>query len=86
MKSNAYAATATVTAMSTAPGAGSLSVLALTAPGYIGSLQLVFGLVLAAFALPAEAGVAGATLVQIVFYGSLVFAAAVIAATRWIRA
>ena len=66
--------------------AGSLSVLALTAPGYIGSLQLVFGLVLAAFALPAEAGVAGATLVQVVFYGSLVFAAAMITGTRWFRA
>jgi uncharacterized membrane protein YbhN (UPF0104 family) len=66
--------------------AGSLSVLALTAPGYIGSLQLVFGLVLAAFALPAAAGVAGATLVQAVFYGSLVLAAAVITATRWSRA
>ena len=65
--------------------AGALSVLALTAPGYIGSLQLVFGLVLAVFALPAEAGVAGATLVQVVFYGSLVFAAAMIAATRWFK-
>ena len=53
-------------------GAGALSTIVPTAPGYLGTLQLVFAAVMTLFALPPAAGVAAATLVQVVFYGSLI--------------
>ena len=64
-------------------GSGALSTLALTAPAHIGSLQLVFAIVLSAFALPAAAGVAAATLVQVILYGSLMLVAAAIMVSRY---
>jgi uncharacterized protein (TIRG00374 family) len=66
-------------------GAGALSTLVPTAPGYVGSLQLVFAAVMTVFALPPAVGVAAATLVQAVFYGSLIIAAALIVVLRWLR-
>jgi uncharacterized membrane protein YbhN (UPF0104 family) len=66
-------------------GAGALSTLVPTAPAYMGSLQLVFAAVMTVFALPSAVGVAAATLVQAVFYGSLIIAAAIIVAPRWLR-
>jgi uncharacterized protein (TIRG00374 family) len=66
-------------------GAGALSTLVPTAPAYLGSLQLVFAAVMTVFALPSAVGVAAATLVQAVFYGSLIIAAAIIVAPRWLR-
>jgi uncharacterized membrane protein YbhN (UPF0104 family) len=66
-------------------GGSAVSALAITAPANIGSLQLVFALILAAFALSAASGVAAATLVQAVLYGSLVLVAAGIWVSRWLR-
>lgn len=66
-------------------GGSAVSALAITAPANIGSLQLVFALILAAFALPAASGVAAATLVQVVLYGSLILAAAGVWVPRWFR-
>jgi len=66
-------------------GVGALSTLVPTAPGYIGSLQLAFAAVMTVFALPSAIGVAAATLVQAVFYGSLIIAATLIAARGWLR-
>lgn len=43
----------------------SLGTLVPTAPAYIGSYQLIFGLCLASFGLPAAAGVLNATMVQV---------------------
>ena len=63
-------------------GAGSLSVLAPAAPGQIGTLQLVFAVVMEAFAQPPASGVAAATLVQTAFFGSWIVAAAAIVVVR----
>lgn len=54
-----------------AVGAISLSTLVPTAPGYIGSYQLVFALVAGAFGLPAAAGVLSATAVQLALLAPL---------------
>lgn len=66
-------------------GAGALSVLIPTAPAYVGSLQLAFALVLSFHALPAAAGVAAATLVQVLLYGSVALVAAVLSVYRLVR-
>ena len=46
-------------------GAASLSTLVPTAPGYLGSYQLVFATCFAAFGLPMATGIVAATLVQL---------------------
>lgn len=50
-------------------GAVSLSTLVPTAPGYVGTYQYVFALVLAAFGYQAAAGVVAGTLVQVFLFG-----------------
>jgi uncharacterized protein (TIRG00374 family) len=65
-------------------GSTSLSALVPTAPGYVGSFQLVFAMVLSVFSLPTAVGVAAATLVQALFYLSLVAVAFLILIPRWL--
>lgn len=55
-------------------GAASLSTLVPTAPGYVGSYQLVYALVFAAFGHTAAAGIATATVVQVFLLGGLTLA------------
>lgn len=52
-------------------GAASLSTLVPTAPGYLGTYQLVFVLALDVFDQPATLGVAASSLIQIVLFGSV---------------
>lgn len=63
-------------------GVATLSTLVPAAPGYVGSLQLVFGYGMTTMGLPAATGVLAATLVQLLFYGSLVIVATLVAACR----
>jgi glycosyltransferase 2 family protein len=55
-------------------GALSLGTLVPTAPAYVGSYQLIFGLCLAAFGLPAAVGVLGASMVQVFLLGPVTIA------------
>ncbi len=52
-------------------GAASLSTLVPTAPGYLGSYQLVFTICFAAFGLPTVTGIVAATLVQLFLLGAV---------------
>jgi glycosyltransferase 2 family protein len=55
-------------------GAVSLSTLVPTAPGYVGSYQFVFALVLAGFGHAHAAGIVAATLVQVFLFGAVTVA------------
>jgi uncharacterized membrane protein YbhN (UPF0104 family) len=55
-------------------GALSLGTLVPTAPAYLGSYQLIFGLCLASFGLPSAVGVFGAALVQVFLLGPVTLA------------
>jgi len=63
-------------------GIATLSTLVPAAPGYVGSLQLVFGVGMVSLKLPAATGVLAATLVQLLFYGSLIVAATLVVILR----
>ena len=63
-------------------GIAALSTLIPAAPGYIGSLQLVFSLGMISMKLPAAPGILAATIVQLIFYGSLIIAASLVAILR----
>jgi uncharacterized protein (TIRG00374 family) len=52
-------------------GAASLSTLVPTAPAFLGSYQYVFVVAMRAFSLPQAAGLVAATVIQVVFYGTV---------------
>ena len=52
-------------------GAASLSTLVPTAPGYLGSFQLVFALTLGALGRPGAVGVAAASVIQALLFGTV---------------
>lgn len=52
-------------------GAASLSTLVPTAPGYLGTYQLVFATTMTAFGLSATHGVLASTLIQVCLFGSV---------------
>lgn len=65
-------------------GAGSLSTLLPSAPGYVGSLQVAFMLAFVALGLDSIAGVAAATLVQVFLLGGMPIAGLVVlAGSSW---
>ena len=66
-------------------GAASLSTLIPTAPGYLGTYQLVAVLAMNAFALNANAGIVAATATQIALFGSVTAAGMSILLIRSIR-
>ena len=66
-------------------GAASLSTLVPTAPGYLGTYQLVFVLALGAFGLAASSGIVAATAIQVVLFGSVTAAGGLILALRAVR-
>lgn len=63
-------------------GAASLSTLVPTAPGYLGTYQLVFVLALGAFGLAESSGIVAATAIQLVLFGSVTVAGGLILALR----
>ena len=63
-------------------GASSLSTLLPTAPGYLGSYQLVFVLAMAAYGIPEAAGLVASLAVQIFMFGSVTMAALLFYFTR----
>lgn len=75
--------TATATQLMVLLGAAALIVPLPSAPGYVGTLQLVYVMVLSLLGLPAAMGAVAATLCQVVFFGSVIFAAGVIWTPRW---
>ena len=66
-------------------GIASLSTLVPTAPGYLGTYQLVFALAMRAFGLPEAVGVVAAGAVQACLFGSVTVAGAAIVALRSLR-
>jgi uncharacterized membrane protein YbhN (UPF0104 family) len=66
-------------------GAASLSTLVPTAPGYLGSYQLVFVLAMGVFGQPAVAGVAAATTIQVFLFGTVTIAGLGLLIHRWRR-
>lgn len=66
-------------------GAASLSTLVPTAPGYLGTYQLVFVLAMTAFGFSATAGIAASTAIQVVLFGSVTLAGAAILGARSIK-
>lgn len=62
--------------------AASLSTLVPTAPGYLGTYQLVFGSAMAAFGLSATLGVLASTLIQLCLFGSVTLAGLVLYLAR----
>jgi uncharacterized protein (TIRG00374 family) len=63
-------------------GAASLSTLVPTAPGYLGTYQLVFVLAMRAFGLPEAAGVVAASAIQLCLFGSVTLAGGALLALR----
>ncbi|MGR8919222.1 MAG: lysylphosphatidylglycerol synthase transmembrane domain-containing protein [Gammaproteobacteria bacterium] len=63
-------------------GAASLSTLVPTAPGYLGTYQLVAVIAMDAFGLPRPAGIVAATAIQAVLFGSVTVAGFAIAVVR----
>jgi hypothetical protein len=59
-----------------------LSTLLPTAPGYLGTLQLVFGQVFEMFGYPETAGVVTATVVQIFCFGTVVIVGGLVILSR----
>jgi len=62
--------------------AASLSTLVPTAPGYLGTYQLVFASALPAFGLSATLGVLGSALIQVFLFGSVTLAGLVLYLAR----
>jgi uncharacterized membrane protein YbhN (UPF0104 family) len=63
-------------------GAASLSTLVPTAPGYLGTYQLVFVLAMNAFGASASAGIVAATAIQVFLFGSVTVAGCAILGVR----
>lgn len=63
-------------------GAASLSTLVPTAPGYLGSYQLVFVLAMSAFGLDAGGGIVASTAIQITLFGSVTLAGLLLLGAR----
>lgn len=66
-------------------GIASLSTLVPTAPGYLGTFQLVFVLAMTAFGYGATAGIAASTAIQVVLFGSVTFVGTLILGGRSLR-
>ena len=66
-------------------GIASLSTLVPTAPGYLGTYQLVFAIAMRAFGLPESSGIVAAGAVQACLFGSVTVAGGVILALRSLR-
>jgi uncharacterized membrane protein YbhN (UPF0104 family) len=66
-------------------GAASLSTLVPTAPGYLGTYQLVAVIAMGAFGLNASAGVVAATAIQAALFGSVTVVGMLIIVVRGIR-
>ena len=66
-------------------GAASLSTLVPTAPGYLGTYQLVAVIAMNAFGFSSTAGVVAATAIQIVLFGSVTVVGFVIVVVRGVR-
>lgn len=66
-------------------GASSLSTLIPTAPGYVGSFQLVFVLAMAGFGIPETMGLVASAAIQIFLFGSITAMALVLYFNRWVR-
>ncbi|MBK6660214.1 MAG: flippase-like domain-containing protein [Proteobacteria bacterium] len=66
-------------------GIASLSTLVPTAPGYLGTYQLVFAIAMRAFQLPESSGIVAAGAVQACLFGSVTVVGAVILALRSAR-
>jgi uncharacterized membrane protein YbhN (UPF0104 family) len=64
-------------------GASSLSTLIPSAPGYVGSFQLVFVLAMAAFQIPETVGLVVSVSIQIFLFGSVTLIALAIYFARW---
>lgn len=63
-------------------GAASLSTLVPTAPGYLGTYQLVFVLAMRVFGLPDAAGIVASTAIQLCLFGSVTVAGALLLGLR----
>ena len=66
-------------------GIASLSTLVPTAPGYLGTYQLVFAIAMRAFGLPESAGIVAAGAVQACLFGSVTVAGVAIFSLRSLR-
>lgn len=66
-------------------GIASLSTLVPTAPGYLGTYQLVFAIAMHAFGLPETTGIVAAGAVQACLFGSVTVAGAAILTLRSLR-
>ena len=66
-------------------GIASLSTLVPTAPGYLGTYQLVFAIAMRAFGLPESAGIVAAGAVQACLFGSVTVVGVVLLALRSLR-
>ena len=66
-------------------GAASLSTLVPTAPGYLGTYQLVFVIAMTAFGFSSSAGIVTSTAIQVVLFGSVTIAGLLILEIRWLR-
>ena len=66
-------------------GAASLSTLVPTAPGYLGTYQLVFVIALTAFGFSSSVGIVASTAIQIVLFGSVTVAGALILGVRSVK-
>ncbi|MCC6707389.1 MAG: flippase-like domain-containing protein [Gammaproteobacteria bacterium] len=66
-------------------GIASLSTLVPTAPGYLGTYQLVFAIAMRAFNLPESTGIVAAGAVQACLFGSVTVVGAAILALRSLR-
>ena len=66
-------------------GAASLSTLVPTAPGYLGTYQLVFVIAMTAFGFSSSAGIVTSTAIQVVLFGSVTIAGLLILGIRWLR-
>jgi glycosyltransferase 2 family protein len=66
-------------------GVASLSTLVPTAPGFLGTYQLVFALAMRAFGLPEPVGIVAATAVQAGLFGSVTLAGLAILALRSLK-
>ena len=66
-------------------GAASLSTLVPTAPGYLGTYQLVFVIAMTAFGFSSSVGIVAATAIQIVLFGSVTVAGVLILGIRSVK-
>jgi uncharacterized protein (TIRG00374 family) len=65
-------------------GAASLSTLVPTAPGYLGTYQLVFVLAMGVFNQPEVVGLVAATTIQIFLFGTVTIAGLALLTRRWL--